>query len=432
MRRALVVRLALLSCISVVLPHALDAQERDHYLERARALMRQVPLIDGHNDLPWNLRVRYGMSVDSFDISRRQSRGHTDIPRLREGLVGAQFWSTYTPSSFGRGEAARAGMEQGDVVHRMVRRYPETFEMAGTAADIVRIHRSGKIACLLGLEGGHMIENSLGLLRAFYRDGVRYMTLTHSDNTDWADSATDSLAHGGLTPFGEEVVREMNRLGMLVDISHVSDSTAWDVLRVTEAPVILSHSSSRHFAPHPRNLPDDLAAAVAANGGVIMVNFVLPFIYQPAYEWYGEREALVRTLRAAGVDAEAVRDSARSWMQANPRPRPDLGVVVDHMEHLREVAGADHIGIGSDFDGIDMPPEGLDDVSQFPNLVAEMLRRGWGDEDVMKVIGVNVLRVMQEAELVAQRLQRERPASTAQIEILDGWDSAPPLRRPYR
>jgi membrane dipeptidase len=323
-------------------------------------------------------------------------------------------------------------MEQGDIVHRLVERYPEAFELAGTAADIVRIHRSGKIACLLGLEGGHMIENSLGLLRAFYRDGVRYMTLTHSRNTDWADAATDSLEHGGLTPFGEEVVREMNRLGMLVDISHVSDSTAWDVLGVVEAPVILSHSSSRHFTPHPRNLPDDLARAVAENGGVIMVNFVLPFIYQPAYEWYEERSALIRELRAAGLDTETWRDSVGAWMRANQRPRPDLGVVVDHMEHLREVAGADHIGIGSDFDGIEMPPVGLDDVSQFPNLVAELLRRGWSDEDAMKVIGVNVLRVMQDVELVAQRLRLERPASTAQIEILDGWDSEPPLRRPYQ
>lgn len=425
-------KLALLSCVSVVVPPTVSAQESDQYLERAKELMRQVPLIDGHNDLPWSLRVSYGLSVDSFDLSQRQSQGHTDIPRLREGLVGAQFWSTFTPSIFESGGAARAGMEQGDIVHRLVERYPEAFELAGTAADIVRIHRSGKIACLLGLEGGHMIENSLGLLRAFYRDGVRYMTLTHSRNTDWADAATDSLEHGGLTPFGEEVVREMNRLGMLVDISHVSDSTAWDVLGVVEAPVILSHSSSRHFTPHPRNLPDDLARAVAENGGVIMVNFVLPFIYQPAYEWYEERSALIRELRAAGLDTETWRDSVGAWMRANQRPRPDLGVVVDHMEHLREVAGADHIGIGSDFDGIEMPPVGLDDVSQFPNLVAELLRRGWSDEDAMKVIGVNVLRVMQDVELVAQRLRLERPASTAQIEILDGWDSEPPLRRPYQ
>jgi membrane dipeptidase len=406
------------------------AQEREAYVEHAKELMRQVPLVDGHNDLPWDIRVRYGMSVDSFDFSVRHTRGHTDIPRLRDGLVGAQFWSTWTPSSFeGRG-AGRAGMEQGDIVHQMVARYPETFELAGTAADVVRIFESGRIACLLGLEGGHMIENSMGLLRAFYRDGVRYMTLTHGDNVDWADSATDTVAHGGLTPFGEEVVREMNRLGILVDLSHASDSTMWDVLRVVEAPVVFSHSSSRHFTPHPRNVPDDIARAVADNGGVIMVNFVLPFIYQPAYEWYGEREAFMSELRAAGVERPAGRDSMTVWMEAHPRPVPDLGIVADHMEHLRDVAGIDHVGIGSDFDGIEMPPAGLDDVSQFPNLIAELLKRGWSDEDVKKVLGLNVLRVMTEAETVAQRLQQERPPSNAQIEVLDGWDSEPPLGSP--
>ena len=406
------------------------AQEREAYLDHARELMRQVPLVDGHNDLPWGIRARYGMSVDSFNLSVRHDRGHTDIPRLREGLVGAQFWSTWTPSAFeGRG-AARAGMEQGDIVHQMAARYPETFELAGTPADVVRIFESGKIACMLGLEGGHMIENSMGLLRAFYRDGVRYMTLTHGDNVDWADSATDTAEHGGLTPFGEEVVREMNRLGMLVDMSHLSDSTMWDVLRVAEAPVIFSHSSSRHFTPHPRNVPDDIARAVAENGGVIMVNFVLPFIYMPAYEWYEERDAFFRELREAGVERAAMRDSAMVWMEAHPRPVPDLGIVADHMEHLRDVAGVDHVGIGSDFDGIEMPPAGLDDASQFPNLIAELLRRGWSDEDVKKVLGLNVLRAWTEAEDVARRLQQERPPSNAQIEVLDGWDSEPPLGSP--
>jgi membrane dipeptidase len=417
--------LSLLTCASIgaLIGTPAAAQDRDAHLEHARELMRQVPLIDGHNDLPWGIRVRYAASVDSFDLSVRHSSGHTDIPRLREGLVGAQFWSTWTPSTYEG--AARAGMEQGDIVHRMVELYPETFEMAGTAADIMRIFRSGKIACMLGLEGGHMIENSLGLLRAFYRDGVRYMTLTHSDNADWSDAATDEPEHGGLTPFGEEVVREMNRMGMLVDLSHASDSTMWDVLRVTEAPVMFSHSSSRHFTSHPRNVPDDLAIAAAENGAVIMVNFVLPFIYQPAFDWYEERGALVQELRGAEIETDAVRDSVRAWMEANPRPVPDLGIVADHMDHLRDLIGADYIGIGSDFDGIEMPPSGLDDVSQFPNLIAELLSRGWSDDEVLKVLGLNVLRVMQEAELVAQRLQAERPASTARIEDLDGWESEP-------
>jgi membrane dipeptidase len=416
---------------AVAAPKA-DGQTPDPFLERARRLMRQVPLIDGHNDLPWAVRTGYAFSLDSLDIAKPQPQLMTDILRLREGLVGAQFWSTYTPSGFeGRG-AARAGMEAGDVVHRMVARYPETFELAGTADDIVRIHRSGKIGSLLGLEGGHMIENSLGLLRAFYRDGVRYMTLTHSRNTDWADAATDSARHNGLTRFGEEVVHEMNWLGMLVDLSHASDSTMWDVLRVAEAPVFFSHSSSRHFTQHPRNVPDDVAVAVARNGGVILINFVAPFIYQPAYEYSDRVRAERRRLMDTGVRGAAVADSLRVWREANPYPAPDVGVVADHIEHLRTVAGVDYIGIGSDFDGIDVPPIDLEDVSKFPNLIAELLRRGWSDEDAKKVIGLNVLRVMREVEAVAARLKRERPPSTAQIESLDGWETEPPWRGPRR
>jgi membrane dipeptidase len=246
------------------------------------------------------------------------------------------------------------------------------------------------------------------------------MTLTHSANTDWADAATDTLRHGGLTRFGEEVVREMNRLGMLVDLSHASDSTMWDVLEVTEAPVIFSHSSSRRFTPHPRNVPDDIARAVAENGGVIMVNYVLPFIDRAAYEWYAERDLLAARLAAAGRTPQAVQDSLEAWEAERPRPRPDLGVVVDHMEHLRDVAGIDHIGIGSDLDGIAMAPVGLEDVSTFPALIAELLRRGWSDDDARKTIGGNVLRVMREAEATAVRLQRARPPSVATIEELDG------------
>jgi membrane dipeptidase len=399
---------------------AVHAQDRDAYMERARRLMREVPLIDGHNDLPWALRTGYASSFDSLDISQDQPEIMTDIPRLRRGLVGAQFWSTYTPVNFADRGAARAGMEQGDIVHRMVERYPETFELARTADDIVRIHAAGKIASLIGLEGGHMIENSLGMLRAFYRDGVRYMTLTHSRNTDWADAATDSLEHGGLTRFGEEVVREMNRLGMLVDISHASDSTMWDVLRVTEAPVIFSHSSSRHFTPHPRNVPDDIARAVAENGGVIMVNYVGSFIYLPTYEHGQHRREMIARLREAGVATAALRDSVSAWEERHPAPVPGLEVVADHIEHLRDVAGVDHVGIGSDLDGIDVPPVGLEDVSTFPALIAELLSRGWSDEDAKKVMGLNVLRVMRETEAVAARLRKERRPSTATIEVLDG------------
>jgi len=394
-------------------------------LTHARALMREVPLIDGHNDLPWEVRQQ-GLSFDSVDIAHPTDL-MTDIPRLRAGMVGAQFWSTYSPATLEHHGAARIGMEQGDVVHRMVARYPEVFEMASTAADIVRIHQAGKIACMLGLEGGYMIENSLGLLRAFYRDGVRYMTLTHALTTDWADAATDAPRHGGLTRFGEEVVREMNRLGMLVDLSHVSDSTMWDALRVTEAPVIFSHSSSRHFAPHPRNVPDDIAAAVGKNGGVIMVTFVPSFIYLPTYEYGETMDSIASAVIAATGDSAAAQDSVRTWRRRHPQPLPDIGVVADHIEHLRDVAGVDHVGIGSDFDGITSTPRGLDDVSTYPALVAELLRRGWSDNDVKKVIGLNVLRVMREAEHVAARLQRERPPSTAQIEVMDHWLSKPPM-----
>ena len=404
--------------------------QQDPYVQQARQLMREVPLIDGHNDLPWATRVGFALSLDSADIARPQPSLMTDIPRLRQGLLGGQFWSAYTPSSFeGRG-AARVGMEQVDYVHRLVARYPETFELAGTADDVVRIHRGGRIASLIGLEGGHTIENSLPLLRQFYARGVRYLTLTHSRNTDWADASTDSLRHGGLTRFGEEVVREMNRLGMLVDISHVSDSTMWDVLRVTQAPVVFSHSSSRHFTPHRRNVPDDVLRAVATNGGVVMVNYVPSFIYLPTYE-HGQRvQGYTRSLQARGLDSAAVRDSVQAWTRANPEPRPPLSVVVDHIDYIRAVAGVDHIGIGSDLDGIESTPIGLEDVATYPALVAELLRRGWTPEDVKKVIGLNVLRVMRQNEAVAARLQHERKPSVAQIEVLDGWATKPPWEGP--
>ena len=425
-------RILILVGVTLALPAPdLLAQQRDAYLEQARQLMREVPLIDGHNDLPWEMRTRW-LSFDSVDIARPTDM-MTDIARLRDGMVGAQFWSTYSSADLEHRGAARIGMEQGDIVHRMVERYPDVFEMAGTADDIVRIHRAGKIASLLGLEGGHMIENSLGLLRAFYRDGVRYMTLTHGLTTDWADAATDAPRHGGLSRFGEEVVREMNRLGMLVDLSHVSDSTMWDVLRVAAAPVIYSHSSSRHFAPHPRNVPDDIARAVGAQGGVIMVTFVPDFIYLPSYEYGAALDSVGPAVLAATGDSAAARDSVRAWRARRPpQSLPELGVVADHVEHLRDVAGVDHVGLGSDFDGISSTPRGLEDVSTFPALVAELLRRGWSDGDVKRVIGLNVLRVMREAERVAARLQRERPPSTAQIEIVDRWVTKPPLFGPER
>jgi membrane dipeptidase len=418
--------------VIVLIASPLEGQDRARYLDQARQILREVPLIDGHNDLPWEVRVSFGFSLDSAHIDLGQPRLMTDIPRLRAGLVGGQFWSTYTPSGFeGRG-AARAGMEQVDIVHRLAARYPETFELARTADDVERIHRAGKIASLNGLEGGHMIENSLAVLRDFARLGVNYMTLTHSRNTAWADAATDSMVHRGLTRFGEEVIREMNRLGVLVDLSHTSDSTMWDVLRVAQAPVIYSHSSARHFTPHPRNVPDDILRAVAKNGGVVMVNYVTGFIHRPTYDHGQRQSAYQQGLGQRGLDSAAVRDSMRAWGQRNPAPRPDLNVVVDHIEHIRDVAGVDHVGIGGDLDGIEDTPVGLEDVSTYPALVAEMLKRGWMPGDVKKVVGLNILRVMRQAEAVAARLQRERAPSTAQIEILDGWSTKPPLEGPVR
>ena len=405
-------------------------QADDPYYERAVRLMKEVPLIDGHNDLPWELRTNYALSFDSLDIAKPQPQIMTDIARLQAGGVGAQFWSAYSPVSFSKRNAARAGMEQVDAVHRMVERYPLVFEMAGTADDIVRIQRTGKVASLIGLEGGHMIENSLALLRGFYRLGVRYLTLTHSQNTDWADSATDSLEHGGLTRFGEEVVREMNRLGMLVDISHVSDSAMWDVLRVTEAPVIFSHSSPRIFTQHPRNVPDDVTRALKRNGGVMMVNYVASFIHQPSRDWYGRHDAIRTAILEAGGDSALAGDSVRLWAERNPMPRPNIQVVADLIDHVRDVAGPDYVGIGSDLDGIDVPPAGLEDVATFPALIAELLRRGWSDVDAKKVIGLNILRVMRQVEAVAERLRRERPPSTAQIEILDAWEIEPSWEQP--
>jgi membrane dipeptidase len=404
-----------------------NTEDRSDYLRRAERLLDEVPLIDGHIDLPWVLRDKYELDFAKLDIARPQPQIMTDIPRLRAGKVGGVFWSTYTPSNFAGGIAARAGMEQNDVVHQMVARYPETFELARTADDIVRIFGAGKIASLIGLEGGHMIENSLGALRAFHRDGVRYMTLTHSKNTDWADAATDSTVHGGLTPFGEEVVREMNRLGMMVDLSHASDSTMLDVLRVTEAPVIFSHSSSRHFTPHKRNVPDDIAAMMTDNGGVIMVNYVASFTYLPAWERSQRRNALTRDLQARGVDTTA---ALAEFDAADPPIPSTLSVIADHIDYLRNLVGVDHVGIGSDLDGIETPPEGLEDVSTYPRLIAELLARGWSDEDAKKLAGLNLLRVMREVETVAVRLRQERPASAAQIEMLDGWTSSPPWRTP--
>ncbi len=369
-------------------------------LTRARALHKQVPLIDGHNDYPWALRgLDPGRDFSKADLSKPVPALHTDIARLRQGGVGGQFWSVYTPSTMTGQEAVRVTLEQIDIVHRMTKRWPETFAMAYTAADIERSFKAGRIGSLIGMEGGHSIDDSLPALRMFYALGARYMTLTHNGNLRWADAAADQPVVGGLSKFGEEVVREMNRLGMLVDLSHVSAEAMADALRVSEAPVIFSHSSAKALCNVPRNVPDDVLQLTARNGGVVMVTFVPGFISQ------------------AVADFDAKPEAAR---KGQAPPKATLVQVADHIDHIRKVAGIDHVGIGGDFDGISSVISGLEDVSTYPALTAELLRRGYSDDEVKKILGLNVLRVMKQAEAVAAKLQKTRQPSTATIEQLDG------------
>jgi membrane dipeptidase len=415
-------------------PAPAGAQSRDPNLVRAERVLRSTPLVDGHNDLPWRIREDslHPGDVQAYDL-RRATSGMTDLERLRRGRVGAQFWSVYLPGDpaedafapngrvSGTPGYARVQLEQIDIARRVVEMYPERFAWALTPADIRRVFRQGKVGSLLGMEGGHAIENSLGALRAFYGTGVRYMTLTHNVTTDWADAAMDSARHGGLSPFGEEVVREMNRLGMLVDLSHVSPATMSDALRVTQAPVIFSHSSARGVTDHPRNVPDSILVRLKQNGGVVMVTFVPPFVSAEVARHGDERERAVGEIRARlGTDRAAMRREMQAWSAAHPAPRATLAQVADHIEHVRRVAGADHVGIGGDFDGISETVQGLEDVSTYPALFAELARRGWSDADLRKLAGENALRVLGQAQAVAQRLQRERGPSIRTIQELDG------------
>jgi membrane dipeptidase len=390
-------------------------------LAHARALLRSSPLIDGHNDLPWEIRRAEGhpMDVAAYDL-RTRSPKHTDLERLKQGQVGAQFWSIYIDGEMKDSGYARVQLEQFDIARRMIARYPDRLAFAQSAADIERAVKHRRLASLLGMEGGHAIENSLGVLRSYYALGARYMTLTHNVTLDWADAALDSARHQGLTEFGREVVREMNRLGMLVDLAHVSPATMSDALDVTEAPVIFSHSAARALVDHPRNVPDSILARLPKNGGVVMVAFVPQFVSGEFKAWEDTADSARKTIRAAVTDTAEARRQYEQWEAAHPAPDATLSQVADHIEHVRQVAGVDHVGIGSDFDGIDHVVVGLEDVSKFPDLFAELIRRGWSDADLKKLAGRNLLRVLRQAEATAARLQREREPSTKTIEQLDG------------
>ncbi|MEU2022091.1 dipeptidase [Streptomyces sp. NPDC016469] len=390
-------------------------------LDRARELLAEYPVVDGHNDLPWALREQAGYDLAVRDIATDQSAHlHTDIPRLRAGGVGAQFWSVYVRSDLAGDAAVSATLEQIDVVAELLDRYPADLRRALTADDMEAARAEGRIASLMGAEGGHSIANSLGTLRGLYALGVRYMTLTHNDNIAWADSATDEPGVGGLSPFGHEVVREMNRTGMLVDLSHVAATTMRDALATSVAPVMFSHSSARAVCDHPRNIPDDVLAQLPANGGIAMATFVPKFVLPEAVAW---TQAADENLRAHGLHhldtTERAMKLHAAFEAANPRPAATVATIADHLDHMREVAGVDHIGIGGDYDGTAFLPQGLESVAGYPNLIAELLRRGWSAADLAKLTWHNAVRVLRAAEDVARDLRTRRGPSHATIEELD-------------
>jgi membrane dipeptidase len=411
--------------LGLLLP--LAARGADDYQHRAEQVLMRTPLIDGHNDLPWEIRDRFKSDLAAVDL--KSDTTHlpfpdgasplmTDIPRLHAGHMGGQFWSVWIPSAVKGYEAVQITLEQIDLVKRMAARYPADLEMAYTAADVRRIHRTHRIASMIGIEGGHQINDSLAVLRQMYDAGARYMTLTHTANNAWADSATDSPVHHGLTPFGIEVVREMNRLGMLVDLSHVSPETMKAALEVSEAPVIFSHSSARALVDHPRNVPDDILRSVAANGGVVMVNFAPAYVSNARNHWDADQAAERTRFNSPPYiglyigQPERAKAALAVWEQQHPRPAATLLQVADHIDHIRQTAGVDHVGLGSDFDGIEDAPAGLDGVNRYPALLEELMRRGWTDSDIAKVAGENLLRVMAAAEKTAVKLRAARPASS--------------------
>lgn len=404
---------------------------------RVEHVLKTVPLIDGHNDLAWEIRQRYGsaygvdLHVSTANLPPKMEDGElasplmTDIPRLHKGHVGGQFWSVWIPTRVVGPEAVKMTLEQIDIVRNMVARYPNDLQMAYSADDIMRAFKAGRVASLIGIEGGHQIDDSLPVLRQMYVLGARYMTLTHTLDNDWADSATDAPKHHGLTPFGRAVVHEMNRLGMLVDLSHVSPDTMRDALKTSQAPVMFSHSGARALDDHPRDVPDDVLKMVARNHGIVMATFATAYVSDAYNRWSADRAAEQTRFNAppyAGLyigQPERAKAALAAWDRQHPKPVVTLAMVADHIEHIRRIAGIDCVGIGSDFDGIPDTPEGLEGVDKYPALFMELARRGWSNADLAKLAGGNMLRVMREAADVAKRLQASEPPSSATIGKLD-------------
>ncbi|MEP7130141.1 MAG: dipeptidase [Sphingomicrobium sp.] len=422
----MIIRQTLLAAAALIMTAAASAQSIPPQVQaRIDRILKATPLIDGHNDLAEQLRENYGLSIAGLESGTdgRAKPLMTDMARLHAGRVGAQFWSVYIPSEVTGDTAIRETIEQIDIVKRLVKAYPDDLALAGTADDVVRIHKSGRVASLIGIEGGHQIGGNLAALRLFYELGARYMTLTHFKNNEWADSATDDPKYHGLTDFGRTVLHEMNRLGMLVDLSHVSDETMRDALKVSRAPVIFSHSSARAIDDHNRNVPDDILQLTAANGGVVMVNFYPGYVSDAFRKWNAEEAAEEARAKSLDNGRPEQREAAiTAWKAANPKPRVTVAEVADHVDHVAKVAGFDHVGIGGDLDGIESAPEGLGTVSGYPLLFAELIRRGWSDQSLAKLAGGNVLRVMRQAEAVAASMNNEPPAmATLEPRPADPW-----------
>lgn len=387
--------------------------------ETARAALARSPVVDGHNDVPEQLRERFANDFSKFDFhdmsptaSQKGGKMHTDLARLRKGMVGGQFWSVWVTTGQSEVEAVRQVTEQIDVVERLATAYPKDLVLAKSADDIEAAFKQHRIASLVGVEGGHSIGSSLGVLRQLYRAGARYMTITHSKNTPWADSATDTPKSGGLAPFGVAVVKEMNRLGMMVDISHVSEKTMIDVLDATAAPVIFSHSGARAIDGHPRNVPDTVLARLKTNGGIVMQVFLPDFVSEEVREWEGAKAAEeARGKYLHNGDPAAAAGALADWVAAHPRPHATIAQVADHIDHIRQVAGIDHIGLGGDFDGMDSVVDGLGDVSAYPALFTELARRGYTQADLEKIACRNLIRVLRATEAVAKAKSGEAPSN---------------------